>query len=305
MKSNQRIHYRDDRTRYFFDTEFMEDGKTVELLSIGIVCDDGREYYAINSEADRSKANDWVKANVLPHLPAEGSGWWKTREVIRDEIVRFIRAGKRAPEFWAYFADYDWLVFCQLFGRMVDLPQGFPQFCMDLKQLAVELGSPPLPQQVGTEHHALDDARTNRALFDMLRAYGDTEGETPSVDRQTLREFQRALPWGANTYSKDFEADPAEHKQYRHDVGHLIKTVGKLADLPFELDHDTAIAARYRDEDSKRLADLVIFAMHMASTHPSGAIDLAAEIEKRVAQTREKLEAQRELARRAQFVRQR
>lgn len=38
------------------------------------------------------------------------------------------------PEFYAYYADYDWVVFCWLFGRMIDLPKGFPMYCKDLKQ---------------------------------------------------------------------------------------------------------------------------------------------------------------------------
>jgi hypothetical protein len=37
-------------TKYFFDTEFDEDGKTIELISIGIKCADGREYYAVSRE---------------------------------------------------------------------------------------------------------------------------------------------------------------------------------------------------------------------------------------------------------------
>ena len=36
------------RTRYFIDTEFMEDGHTIELISIGICCEDGREFYAVS-----------------------------------------------------------------------------------------------------------------------------------------------------------------------------------------------------------------------------------------------------------------
>ena len=43
-------------------------------------------------------------------------------------------------DFYGYFADYDWVVFCWLFGRMIDLPKGFPYFCMDLKQMMVERG---------------------------------------------------------------------------------------------------------------------------------------------------------------------
>lgn len=39
------------------------------------------------------------------------------------------------PVFYAYYADYDWVVFCQLFGKMNDLPDGFSQYCNDLKQI--------------------------------------------------------------------------------------------------------------------------------------------------------------------------
>ena len=38
------------------------------------------------------------------------------------------------PKFYAYFADYDWVVFCWLFGKMIDLPKRFPMYCIDLKQ---------------------------------------------------------------------------------------------------------------------------------------------------------------------------
>ena len=50
--------------RYWFDTEFIEDGKTIDLLSIGIVSDDGRAYYATSAEADRSKASPWVREGL-------------------------------------------------------------------------------------------------------------------------------------------------------------------------------------------------------------------------------------------------
>ena len=49
--------------RYFIDTEFMESGHLfpITLLSIGIVAEDGREFYAVNGEADQTLANDWRK----------------------------------------------------------------------------------------------------------------------------------------------------------------------------------------------------------------------------------------------------
>ena len=61
--------------KYFIDTEFIERGHEfpVTLLSIGIVAEDGREFYMESLTADHSTASDWVKDNVLPHLGAPGA----------------------------------------------------------------------------------------------------------------------------------------------------------------------------------------------------------------------------------------
>ena len=76
-------------------------------------------------------------------------------------------------EFYGYYADYDWVVFCWLFGRMIDLPPGFPMYCKDLKQMMDERGldgawrtaNHPDPEN---EHDALTDALWNRALYDKI-----------------------------------------------------------------------------------------------------------------------------------------
>lgn len=208
--------------KYFFDTEFKEGfrkplfGKRshyIDLISIGIVAEDGREYYAISNEFDLRAiwfdSDTWVKDNVLKpiheELCAGQNAYTKTYyynlfepftlkslknlikwhgksiKKIADEIFIFInphlakpnsydpKAGiikyddhrlhvidynnkhdiyeyapdkkgpyftwRSKPEFYAYYADYDWVVFCSLFGRMIDLPNGFPMYCKDLKQI--------------------------------------------------------------------------------------------------------------------------------------------------------------------------
>jgi hypothetical protein len=149
--------------RFWFDTEFIEDGKTIDLVSIGVVAEDGRTYYAETHDYIPGKASQWVKDNVLAHL--QGGEAVKPRDVIARELVAFMGDD---PEIWAYYADYDWVVLCQLFGTMMQLPEGWPMFCMDVKQYAVEIGNPKLPAQITTEHHALSDAVWTKQAWEFL-----------------------------------------------------------------------------------------------------------------------------------------
>jgi len=146
--------------RWFLDTEFNEDGKTIELISIALVSEKLEMYYAVSADFNESRiwrTNPWVAQNVLPQLDGEDR---IPRAQIRDDIKDLVLFRDK-PEFWGYFADYDWVVFCQLFGKMIDLPKGMPMYCNDLKQLMRERGirKEALPSQDGQEHNALYDAR--------------------------------------------------------------------------------------------------------------------------------------------------
>lgn len=147
--------------KIWFDTEFIEDGKTIELISIGMIRADDAIYYAEVEGVDYSRADPWVQENVITHLV----GVHRPRRKIAEDIIRF--AGEK-PEFWAYYADYDWVVLCQLFGRMMDLPSGWPMFCRDVKQLCDSMGNPKLPPQVDVEHHALSDAVWTKKAHEFL-----------------------------------------------------------------------------------------------------------------------------------------
>lgn len=174
--------------RYFMDTEFIEDGKTIDLISIGIVAEDDRMLYCCNAECDFMRANAWVKEHVIPLLPM--AGWeimapqttefldwvqegisrrflpWRSRKQIKEAVLEFMPPDSK-PEIWGYFADYDWIVFCQLFGKMIDLPKGYPMWCRDLKQLMWHLQVERPPKQ-DNEHDAIEDAKWNKNLFEKL-----------------------------------------------------------------------------------------------------------------------------------------
>ena len=102
---------------YYIDTEFIEDGSTIDLISIGIVSGDGREYYAISTEFKPRKASQWVKDNVLSQLPPkpsaihnpwisptdrEASKAWKSRKTIAAEVEEFLLGTDERPSIDGY-----------------------------------------------------------------------------------------------------------------------------------------------------------------------------------------------------------
>jgi len=163
--------------KYFLDTEFHEyknNGiNTIELISIGIICEDGRKYYAESDDVNLSaaEANTWLKENVLANLV-------NNEKLSNDSIAATIRGwiGTDKPIFYGYYCDYDWVVFCWLFGRMIDLPENFPMYCIDLKQMMDERGLTKewkqkyCPDPIN-EHNALADAKWNKRLYDAIGTY--------------------------------------------------------------------------------------------------------------------------------------
>ena len=113
--------------KYFLDTEFEENGKDIMPISLALVAEDGRELYVeYDFDEARARRNDFVRENVLVHL-RDGQRRLSRKEVAA-EIVNFV-APYSQPQFWAYFADYDWVLMCQTFGTMMELPRGWPMWC--------------------------------------------------------------------------------------------------------------------------------------------------------------------------------
>lgn len=212
----------------------------IDLIRIGIVDDKDNKFYAICSEYSYDDADEWVRKNViLPLYRKTVSGdarnhftvsnfhkhfgrtkkeimcdiilwiyrdtyenWMDSTEEFIDRGIRFGWGTDVDHQFYAYYADYDWVLFCSIFGRMINLPYGFPMYCRDLKQmldqkletksiedytdipppayagkqlrtleekLAYVKGRKDYPYQT-SEHDALDDARWNKRLFHFIKS---------------------------------------------------------------------------------------------------------------------------------------
>jgi len=189
--------------KYFLDTEFIEGfhkqkGRQrhhIDLISIGIVAEDGREIHKISKEYFYNDANDWVKGNVLLPLytqtvHGDSRNRWNVTNfhecygdriyLIKRDLISFFEQGQpQSIEIYGYFSDYDWVAFCSIFGTMMDLPKTFPMFCIDLKQMMEERGLDKEWKRVNCpdpegEHNALVDARWNRDLYQKIISHSKT-----------------------------------------------------------------------------------------------------------------------------------
>lgn len=196
--------------RYYIDTEFVDDGKTIDLISIGIVASDGRTYYTQSVAFDTHKASDWVQDNVFPTLlihdvpiaksprpyhqrllnntmqnhrdgqceDDENGKYedcpWRTREQIKQDIIDFLSPDKYGkPEFIGWITSYDMVAFCQIFGTMMDLPDGYPHYIKDLQFVLDKYGISdedlPEDERKGQAHNALSDAYYIAQLWNFVQ----------------------------------------------------------------------------------------------------------------------------------------
>lgn len=167
--------------RYWYDTEFYEDGSTIDLISFGMVAEDGRELYLENAEFDwgRVPQGHWLWDNVWPHLehdPYKVTNVLATRKVIANRVRNFVTQDGTEfdNELWGYYSSYDHVVLAQLFGRMVDMPDGVPWFTRDIKQEQERIANNwfkhglLLPEHKGTAHNALADAIWTKQAYEFL-----------------------------------------------------------------------------------------------------------------------------------------
>lgn len=177
--------------KYFFDFEFNENVNPIDIISLGVVAEDEREFYAIHrsyasfDEYKESRApadefpiinscNDWVKANVLPILfrpsgPDDLDAIIGNELHIRDAVVAFVGLDP-APEFWAYYGSYDWFLLTRMFKSFDKLPSKWPTISFDLYQYAKHFGMHrSLPPKLQPAHNALVDARWTKMAFERVK----------------------------------------------------------------------------------------------------------------------------------------
>lgn len=136
----------------FFDTEYVE--KPLQLASIGITRDDGEELYRVAEKPIIPAENWYFKKNVWKHIKDETQYpiEWIAAEVQRilDPVSLLVTRNGRHDRR---------LMMLLLPDRTIPI--------LDLEDAWVELGRPKLPPRP-PRHHALEDARYHRQLYEIM-----------------------------------------------------------------------------------------------------------------------------------------
>lgn len=164
--------------------EFTGLRKSAEIVSLGLVSEDGRDFYAELIDYNPEEADPWVKENVFTQLMgdkfvrSEDPQHFRIRGD-RNYVAAKLREWlKQFPEveMWSDVLAYDWFFFCDLFGDAFSIPKNVYYIPFDIATLFRFCGVDPnisREEFVGVlgfehKHNALFDAKIIKLCFEKL-----------------------------------------------------------------------------------------------------------------------------------------
>lgn len=181
--------------KIFMDTEFTGLHQGTTLISIGIVTEDGRQFYAELNDYDGSQVDNWIYNNViknlsyntyrtqtlLPKTPASIAnkyGMKGNKKQVAEALTAFL-SPYETVQVWSDCLAYDWVLFCELFGGAMKLPSNIGYIPMDICTFMWYEGIDPdinreefvtdyITDEPHNKHNALWDAKVIKWSYDKL-----------------------------------------------------------------------------------------------------------------------------------------
>ena len=185
------------KTKIFFDMEFTGLHQKTTLISIGLIAEDGRTFYAEFNDYDKSQLDDWLRENVIANLlmkaPSKGEAEYyvksrfkkdisltklscvqmrgSTKE-IREELEIWLNEVEQV-EMWSDCLAYDWVLFNQMWGHAFNIPKNVYYIPFDictmfkLKGIDPDISREEFAEMVTNtqKHNALWDAKVIKKCY--------------------------------------------------------------------------------------------------------------------------------------------
>ena len=188
--------------KIFFDTEFTGLHKNTSLISIGLIDENGRNFYAEFTDYDKSQCNEWIKKNVINNLfwnqtnkfweggLTKECKWFRVKSnknVIGTALKEWLSVYDNV-EFVSDVCHYDMVLLIDLFGTAFDLPQNVNPACHDINQdigryyeisekEAFDFSREEILQNNaividGYKHNSLYDAKVIKTIYEIIKSHG-------------------------------------------------------------------------------------------------------------------------------------
>lgn len=178
--------------KVFFDTEFTGLHQNTTPISIGLVADDGKTFYAEFDDYAQDQVDDWIQEHVIGNLkyrheprredrtcpslygPPEHKVVLGTAKQIAHHLKYWLQQFDQV-EMWSDCLAYDWVLFCQLWGHAFKVPKNVYYIPFDICTLFKACGVDPdinreefAGLKAEAKHNALWDARVIKACYKKL-----------------------------------------------------------------------------------------------------------------------------------------
>jgi hypothetical protein len=177
----------------FYDCEFTGLHQHTTLISIGIVSDCGREFYAESTDFDESQIDGWINRNVMSQLiylrPPTPRAYGPcfdgdydsnlsicgNNKTIKHHMVKWLESFEEEIELWNDCLAYDWVLFCELFGGAANIPEFISYFPFNMCTIFKIYGIDPdisreafARKRIESKHNALFDAKVIKNCYERV-----------------------------------------------------------------------------------------------------------------------------------------
>lgn len=178
-------------TKCFFDTEFTQLVPNTTLISIGIVAENGKEFYAETTDYDRALVDGWIEENVLANLLLNDFDEVNEQvgaltmvkgdsEMVGLQLQAWLNSFDKV-EMWSDVMHYDMYLFQGLLGGAFGVPSHVDYIGYDISTVMKMLNlDPDMSREAfidkpieGVKHNSLYDARVIQACYHKLQRNRD------------------------------------------------------------------------------------------------------------------------------------
>lgn len=178
-------------TRIFFDTEFTGLRQDTTLISIGLISEDWKTFYAEFTDYNIMLVDDWIQKNVIDNLcynwftnsgliinkVLENFEIKATSLSVKEQLTKWLSQFE-SVEMWSDCLSYDWVLFNSL---LADYSEGYPQLPSNINYIPFDICTlfkvkwidPDTNREEfagidGKKHNALHDAKVIQACYNKL-----------------------------------------------------------------------------------------------------------------------------------------